>query len=182
MSKHGPFIMLPHAVYDSPTFAALKPIDIAALLVLIRKYNGHNNGAIPLGVRETARRCHCSQMTACRALARLQEAGLITAAYKGHLVPEIGRPDVATRWKLNFVKETGHNGDMLKHVQRFPNDTSVCFPGDTSPPQPDRFAGDTAPRASLGKRSIDYLTKAKAREDGRDTEQCGKPNGAAVRK
>ena len=149
MSKHGPFIMLPHAVYDSPTFAALKPIDIAALLVLIRKYNGHNNGAIPLGVRETARRCHCSQMTACRALARLQEAGLITAAYKGHLVPEIGRPDVATRWKLNFLKESDQLSAKPKRRGRFPNDTPGCFPGDTSPSPPVRFPGDTSPRASM---------------------------------
>src|SRR5262245_4352877 len=104
MSKHDPFIMLPYAVYDGPIFAALKPIDIAVLLLLIRKHNGYNNGGIALGVREAAKRCHCSQMTACRALARLQKDGLISATYKGHLVPEIGRPDVATRWQLNFVK------------------------------------------------------------------------------
>jgi hypothetical protein len=103
VSKYKPFIMLPHAIYDSPEFAALKPIDIAVLLVLIRKHNGHNNGAIPLGVREAARRCHCSQMTSCRALARLQKEGLILAVYKGHLVHEIGRPDAATKWRLNFV-------------------------------------------------------------------------------
>ena len=44
-------------------------------------------------------------MTACRSLARLQNARLITATYKGHLVPEIGRPDIATRWQLNFVND-----------------------------------------------------------------------------
>jgi hypothetical protein len=97
--------MLPHAVYDSPTFAALRAIDIAVLLLLIRKYNGQNNGSITLGLREVVNRCHCSQTTAWRALNNLQKANLIGISYKGHLVPEVGRPDVATRWRLNFVTD-----------------------------------------------------------------------------
>ena len=59
MTKHDPFIMLPHALYDSQSFAELKPIDIAVLLLLIRKHTGYNNGGISLGKREAARRCHC---------------------------------------------------------------------------------------------------------------------------
>jgi len=51
MTKHDPFIMLPHTVYDSPAFAALDPIHITVLLLLMRKHNGHNNGSIALGVR-----------------------------------------------------------------------------------------------------------------------------------
>ncbi len=31
--------------------AALRPINIAVFLLLIRKHNGRNNGAIPLGVQ-----------------------------------------------------------------------------------------------------------------------------------
>lgn len=89
--------MLPHSLYDSPTFAALEPIHIAILLLLIRKHNGHNNGGIALGVREVAQRCHCGKTTASRAFTRLQKDGLISITYKGHLVPEIGRPDAATR-------------------------------------------------------------------------------------
>jgi hypothetical protein len=111
MNKQGPFIRLPWEIYDSPEFQALKPMDIAVLLLLIRKHSGHNNGNISLGVREAATKCHCSQMTACRALKSLQDAGLIAVTYKGHLVPEIGRPDVATRWRLNFVNETANGKD-----------------------------------------------------------------------
>ena len=65
MSKHEPFIMLPQVVYNSPAFAALKSIDIAVLLLLLSKRNGHNNGALALGVREAAFRCHCSHATVC---------------------------------------------------------------------------------------------------------------------
>jgi hypothetical protein len=132
MTKHDPFIMLPYTDYDSPLFAALEPIHIAVLLLLIRKYNGQNNGSITLGVREAAKRCHCSQATACRALGRLQKDSLISITYRGHLVPEIGRPDVATRWQLDFLdksttaalppKEIG--GSQLKQRRRFPGETS----------------------------------------------------------
>jgi len=164
MNTHDPFIMLPRAFYDSPTFAQLKPIHVTILLLLIRKHNGYNNDAIALGVREAANRCHCSQMTASRALTRLQKDGLITATYKGHLVPELGRPDIATRWKLNFLKESAQVSGKPKGQGRFPNDTSGCFPGDTSPSPPVRFPGDTSPRASLVIQSKDNLTTAKPRE------------------
>jgi hypothetical protein len=106
------FIKLPYAIYNSPPFAALAPIDIAALLLLISKRNGHNNGKIALGVREIAARCRCGQATACRALAHLQQQGLITATYKGHFVPEFGRPNAVTLWKINFLQ------DALKPSQR----------------------------------------------------------------
>jgi len=122
MTKHDPFIMLPYDIYDSAIFAALEPIHIAILLLLIRKHNGHNNGAIALGVREIEKRCHCSRATAGRALKRLQTDGLITVTYKGHLVPEIGRPDVATRWRLDFLKkhyrvspENHRGGSLVRH-------------------------------------------------------------------
>jgi hypothetical protein len=150
MTKHAPFIMLPHAIYDSPIFAALKPIHIATLLLLIRKHNGHNNGNIPLGTREVEKRCHCGLATASRALKRLQLDGLITATYKGHLVPEIGRPDVATRWRLNFLEE--------KTLPRSTTDTSGRFSSGTSLAKPDRFSSGTSPRVPLEKQYKDNLT------------------------
>jgi hypothetical protein len=104
--KYPPFIMLPHAVYDSPEFQALSATDIAVLLLLIRKHNGKNNGNIALGVREIVSRCHCGLGTASRALKSLQDAGLITVTYQGHLVPQIGRPNVASRWLISFIDET----------------------------------------------------------------------------
>jgi predicted transcriptional regulator len=120
MTAHG-FVMLPYSTYDSPEFAALKPIDVAVLVLLIRKHDGNNNGNISLGVREVAKKCHCAQMTACRALKNLEKAGLITTTYKGHLVPEIGRPDVATRWRLNFADETrNRKGQKVVRLRALP--------------------------------------------------------------
>ena len=105
MSEGNGFIKLPYAVCDSPEFAALNPIDVAVLLLLIRKHNGYNNGNISLGVEEAAAKCGCGKASAQRALARLQQSGLVAITYKGHLVPEVGRPDAATKWRLNFVTE-----------------------------------------------------------------------------
>jgi hypothetical protein len=110
------FIMVPHAVYDSPEFGSLKPISVAVLLLVMRKYNGYNNGAIQLGVREVAHRCHCSLATASRALNSLQTAGFITRTYNGHLVRDFGRPNAPSRWKLSFVNSTEkqHDANVIR--------------------------------------------------------------------
>jgi|SRR5215471_4198338 len=157
MTKSEPFISMLNEVYDSQEFQALVPNERAILWELIRKFNGFNNGEISLGVREAARKCRIGQMAACRALTRLQESGLISATYKGHLVPEIGRPNVPTRWRINF-KDSTEKDDR----KRFRNDTAGCFRNDTSPPTPDRFRNDTSPPVSFQKRSIDNLTKTKS--------------------
>jgi hypothetical protein len=99
------FLYITHTVHDSPEFESLKPIDIAVLVLLLRKFDGFNNGRIPLGVREIARRRHCSMMTAWRALKNLEKAGIIELTRKGHMVPEPGRPDVATQWRVRFLPD-----------------------------------------------------------------------------
>jgi len=161
MTNNEKFISLPHAVFDSMGPQEFEHIDFRVLLLLIRKYTGYNNGDIQLGVREVANKCQCSQATACRSLDRLQENGLISATYKGHLVPDIGRPNVPTRWRLNFKESPDQ--DVRK---RFPNETAGCFRGETSPPTPVRFRSETSPPVSPGKRSIDNLTKAKPNGSG----------------
>jgi hypothetical protein len=121
MSDGAKFIMLPYAVYDSPEFAALSPTDLAVLLLLIRKHNGHNNGSIALGVREAAAKCGLGKSSAQRALAHLQQSRLVAITYKGHLVPEVGRPDSATKWRLNFVTENSKTSTKRKaRIIKFP--------------------------------------------------------------
>jgi hypothetical protein len=95
--------MLPHSVYDSLAFQRLLPIDMAHLLLLLRKFNGYNNGAINLSLNEACARCGCSKATSGRSLQRLQTADLITATAKGYATP-VGKPDIPTRWNINFVE------------------------------------------------------------------------------
>ena len=135
---------------------------------------------------------------ACRALAKLQKIDLISATRKGHLVLEIGRPNVATRWRLNFLEEA-HPMSSLSCPKRSPNASSGCSAGASSPVQPVRSSVASSLRDALGERSIDNLTRAKpasAADDrlaasrrgdlagDRQTAPCqaqsnpGKPNGA----
>ena len=175
MTKHEPHVRMIHKVYDSPEFQALVPNERAILWELIRKYNGFNNGNLSLGVREAAKKCHLGQMAACRALARLQESGLISATYKGHLVPDYGRPNVPTRWRLNFLEESSAKDSL----QRFPNDTAGCFRNDTSPPTPDRFRNDTSPPVSFQKQSIDNLTGRRRKKMGAGDGRASARDGSA---
>ena len=98
----GGFIMMPYCVFDDPKFVALSAVEKVILFLLIRRHNGKNNGAIPLGVREAAKLCGCGQATACRALQALEQAGFITPVYKGHMTGLAGC-NIATRWRLNFI-------------------------------------------------------------------------------
>jgi hypothetical protein len=78
MSIKELFIRLPYVVFDSPEFATLSPIDVCVLLLLIRKHNGRNNGAIALGLQEVVIKCRCANrrradpFTACNKLASLR--------------------------------------------------------------------------------------------------------------
>ena len=99
--KHPPFIMLPHAVFDSDAFRGLSPLARDILLLMIRRHTGKNNGSIPLGTREAADWCHCHQSTACRAMGELKASGLVTLTDLGRLV--LSGDNRATRWRLNFV-------------------------------------------------------------------------------
>lgn len=94
---------MPHRIYDSAEFKALPHSAVGVLLLLCRKYTGFNNGSISLGVREAAATCKCSQMTACRAFRKLVIAKLIECTHKGHMVPDIGRPDIASQWLVTFL-------------------------------------------------------------------------------
>ena len=99
--KHPPFIMLPHAVFDSDEFRALSPLAKVILMLMIRRHNGHNNGSIMLGSREAADWFQCDQSTAWRAMSELKRSGIVTVTDKGRLVR--GGANRATRWQLNFI-------------------------------------------------------------------------------
>jgi len=97
------FVMMRHSVFDTPEYALLSSIERDILWLLIRRFDGFNNGNIPLGVREVERWCKCSRTTACQAFKNLQTANFISLTYRGHLVPEIGRPNATSRWRVNHL-------------------------------------------------------------------------------
>lgn len=99
------FVSMKHPVFDSDQYRALTPIERDILWLLIRRFDGKNNGVIPLGSREAAEFYGCDQSTACRAMQRLEKSSLVTLTHKGHTTPEAGR-NIASRWRLNFKENT----------------------------------------------------------------------------
>jgi len=71
------FIMLRHDIIDSPAWQSLHPEAIGIWILLARRYNGNNNGEIPLSCREAARSLHISKDTAGKYFNQLIDAGLV---------------------------------------------------------------------------------------------------------
>src|SRR5262249_4782605 len=95
----GPkFIQLFRYMLDCPGYVSLTPSARAALIEVIRGYNGANNGRIVLSVRELAQPMNCHRNTACRALQELVEKGFIEPRIKGAFSVKFR---LATEWRLN---------------------------------------------------------------------------------
>jgi hypothetical protein len=95
----GPnFIQLYRYVLDCTAYVSLSPWARAALIEVIRGYNGSNNGKIVLSVRTLADRLACNKDTACRALRELVAKGFIEARLKGAFRCKFRR---ASEWRLN---------------------------------------------------------------------------------
>jgi hypothetical protein len=70
-----------------------------ALIELLDKYTGCNNGMLSMGVRELADRLNCSQRGACNFLHELDDAGLAHPTKVG-----AWRGKQATQWRLTFYR------------------------------------------------------------------------------
>ena len=99
------FVRLDHSLLDSPAFVGASNTARCLLLLLVRKFNGRNNGSIDCGVREAASWLHASKDTASRAFGELESLGLIAPMKLGHFEIKAGEmKNVATSWRLNFVE------------------------------------------------------------------------------
>jgi len=95
----GPnFIQLYRYVLDCAAYVSLSASARAALIEVIRGYNGSNNGNIVLSVRTLAKRLACNKETACHALQELTDKGFIEPRIKGAFSVKFKR---ATQWRLN---------------------------------------------------------------------------------
>jgi Helix-turn-helix domain len=95
----GPrYIQLFQYVLESPAYISLSSNARAALVDVIRGYNGSNNGKIILSVRQLAERMGCAINTAMRALQELVDKGFIEPRVKGAFSVKFRR---ASEWRLN---------------------------------------------------------------------------------
>lgn len=90
-------VQLPHFMLRSEAWRSLTPQVVAAYVLLASRYDGTNNGRIPLSVREVARLCHVAPNTAMRALKDLESKGFIVRVTEGGFSRKVRH---ATEWGL----------------------------------------------------------------------------------
>ncbi len=76
-NKGRTFSMLRHDLMDSPAWLSLSPVAISVYTMVIRRFNGHNNGDIPLSCREVSERLKVSKDTASRVFDELLDKGFL---------------------------------------------------------------------------------------------------------
>jgi hypothetical protein len=106
--ENTPYIMLINPVFDSPAFQDLSGGAVQTYLMLIRRFNGLNNGEISLSCREVAEYFGIGKGTASKKLEELQMHGFITCMEKGRFTRKM-----ATVWKLNHLPTSSDYG---KHI------------------------------------------------------------------
>jgi len=93
------FIQLWTNVKRSQAYYDLSVYARSALIELLDRYTGCNNGMSGLGCRQLADALHCSRDRAAKALREVDDSGLATPLTGG-----IWRGKKATEWRLNFYR------------------------------------------------------------------------------
>ena len=109
---------------DTPAYRRLSAWGRSLLLEYRRKYNGSNNGEIPMSVREAARLLNCCLDTAAKAQGELVEKGWIREGRKGSFnwkADAGGRKfRAATTWRItNQPVELGTDTKATKEYMKW---------------------------------------------------------------
>jgi hypothetical protein len=100
-NKWTPHVRLDHIVFDCPAYRALSVNARALLWELIRLFNGRNNGAIYLSIRDAERLLGLgSDAAITNAFRELQEHGLIRCVEKGGFNRKVAH---ASTWALCWL-------------------------------------------------------------------------------
>lgn len=73
----GTFSLVRHDIVKSPAFRSLPPAARSVWLELVLRFNGHNNGDIPLSCREAEHLVGISKNTASKAFKELLDKGFV---------------------------------------------------------------------------------------------------------
>jgi DNA-binding transcriptional ArsR family regulator len=95
-----PFVQLFHCWWSSPVIRSLSSIERDALVSILTRHNGRNNGNLPVSVRWLSRELSIGKSTAQRALDHLRTAGLIERVVAGRFQGRISR---AARWRVTCL-------------------------------------------------------------------------------
>tara|TARA_R110002110_G_scaffold414910_2_gene646367 strand:+ start:860 stop:1240 length:381 start_codon:yes stop_codon:yes gene_type:complete len=97
-NKHGNFVLLRHDIMDSPAYLSMSPAARCVYQAIKRRFNGHNNGDIPLSCREASDICKISKTTAANAFEEVRRKGLAEVASEAGFNQKGGRR--SRRWRL----------------------------------------------------------------------------------
>lgn len=112
--KLEPFVALPNNLIDSRAYAELSGNAAKLLTVLMRKFNGHNNGWIAFGY-SNADKAGFSRQTTKRALMELWEKGIIKRTKAG-----VYRGNVS-EWLLTFRRDNRNLHNKTDDWKQYPN-------------------------------------------------------------
>lgn len=100
----GGFVMLRHDIMKSPAWRSLSPAARCVWTEIVLRYNGDNNGELPLSCREAAALCNIGKGTAKRAFDELQDRGFIKI---GRIAGFKNKKRYATRWIITHERMDG---------------------------------------------------------------------------
>lgn len=135
------FVMLRYDMMDSPAYHSLSPVARCVWHEIRRRYNGFNNGDIPLSCREAAERVGIGKDTACRAFDELMDRGFVKigqdAAFnvKTHLSrrwilteEKLGSRPPSNEWRKWQAKENSEHGPTTGTECRATGTDGVVIP------------------------------------------------------
>lgn len=104
------FIGIRRSILHSPQFSALSCAARALLFELQTMFNGTNNGAIFLSVRDaTARLGMADYKAAQAAFTELRQLGWIAETFAGSFTVKAGEISRARAWQLNWISRDGRS-------------------------------------------------------------------------
>jgi hypothetical protein len=133
-TKRERYVRLNHWVLAAPAWRALSCEARALLVALYELYNGSNNGALFLSVREAARRINTSKSTASGAFQALRDRGFIRPHVKGAFSLKQRH---STSWVLTEFEFGGQipTKDFMRWPTASENQNTVRGRGQLGPPE-----------------------------------------------
>lgn len=89
--ESGTFAAIPHSVMDTNDFQKLSPSGMKVIILLIRQYNGKNNGNLSATITQSRKYGVNSSASLTKALRELQTCNLIVRTREGFFMSAGGR-------------------------------------------------------------------------------------------
>jgi hypothetical protein len=159
-----PFAMLPHHLMDSAAWLGLSPGARAAVLEILRRFNGSNNGMIAAPVDLLAARLGARRQTVAKWLREAEAAGMIArtrAAWFTRTNPPQG-VQRASEWRIMWLADN-RNGAPPARFDAAPeekirgrNSHHIAGENRTRNGQTSHFSRSEIARVSLGEGADDH--------------------------